>query len=179
MNDTQVIIILRAILRAALDAEGFSDVEILQNYQPRQQGVPEGRVIYIHKLPVRRYGHPQESNVYNAMTEDFTTTQTFWRLPVFQVNARAQQDPAAVNPVTASDLVETVADILQLPATRQSLLSDNIGIERITDIRVMYELNEKDRHEQVPSFDFTLNYRKDYSATTGAVTQQRDNTGRV
>ena len=179
MNDTQVIIALIAIIRAALDAQGLSDVLILQNYQPTQQGVPEGRVIYIHKLPAVRYGHPQEKNVYNEMDENFTTTHTFIRLASFQVNARVQQDPSDLNTITSSDLVDTVADILQLPTTRQALLNDNIGIERILSVRVLYETNDKDRHEQVPSFDFTLNYRKDYSETVGAVTELRHTIERV
>lgn len=178
MNDTQVIMAIIAILRPALNAEGFSDVQILQNYQPTQQGIPEGRVIYIHKAVNHRYGFPQEKSVYSDAEENFTTTHTFTRLVTFQVNARAQQDPSDLSTVTAGDLVETVADIMQLPSTRQALLNDNIGIERIADVRIIYELNDKDRHEQVPNFDFTLNYRKEYTVTT-PVAEVRQNIGRV
>ena len=179
MNDTQVFIILKGIIDAALTAAGFTDVVVAQNYQPTQQGVPEGRVIYIHKLPSVRYGHPHEENAYNDGNSNFDTTHSFIRLNAFQVNARAQQDPNDLNSMTASDLLQFVADTLQLPSTRETLLSDNIGIERITEERVIFEANEKERFEQVPSFDFTLNYKREYTSTTAAVTQFESNVRNV
>lgn len=179
MNDTQVIILLIQILRQALDGMGLNDVQILQDFQPTQQGIPEARVVYIHKLTPKRYGHPIETPVYNSNTGEFDVTEGFWRVVPWQISTRAQQDPEDLTGLTAADLADTVADILQMSSTRQTLLTNNIGIERITEVRLLYEQNEKDRFEQTPSFDFTLSYKKTYVSTVPAVDAVECNINRV
>lgn len=169
MNETQVITIVIAILRARLDAMNLNDVQILQKFQPQQQGVPPGRVIYLHKINNHRYGHPAKRDIYDSDSGDFDTEEEFIRLVTYQVDARAQRNPSDLNALTSCDLVEIAADILQFRSTRESLLSDNIGIERITDVRPNYEVNDKDRFEQTSNFDFTLNYSKTYTSTVQAV----------
>lgn len=169
MNDTQVIIIVIGILRQALDSMGLNDVLILQDYQPTQQGVPEARVVYLHKLNTPRYGHPIKKSVYNSTTGEFDVNESFWRVPSWQVSTRAQQDPEDLTGLTSSDLADTVADILQMSSTRETLLQSEIGIERITQVRILHEVNDKDRFEETPSFDFTLSYKKTYVSTVPAV----------
>lgn len=179
MNDTQVIIKLIEILRAGLDGLGLTDVLILQAYQPTQQGVPEDRVVYIHKIATPRYGHPIEKSVYNESNDNFDVNETFWRTPSWQFSARAQQEPDDLTGLTASDLADTVADILQQSSTIDALLTDGIGIEKITDVRIIRELNEKDRFEENPSFDVTLSYQKTYVSTVPAVDIVEHNIDRV
>ena len=115
MNDTQIIIIVIGILRQALNGMGLNDVQILQDFQPTQQGIPESRVVYIHKLTPKRYGHPGERPVYNSNTDVFDVTEEFWRVVPWQISTRAQQNPEDLTGLTASDLADTVADILQIP----------------------------------------------------------------
>ncbi len=179
MNDNQVIIILIALIEAGLTAQGVTGVTVQQGYQPTQQGIPEDDAIIIHKVTNHRYGHPGQIDTYNAENDNFDHQDIFWRDVKYQVNARAQQDPSDMNAMTASDLVDLAADILQLPSTIQSLLSSGIGIDRITDANPSYELNEKDRFEQVPSFDFALTYRKVYNSTVDRVKSYQLNTNRV
>ena len=175
MNDNQILALIISILDAGLATLNMSSVEVLQNYQATQQGIPEGDAIYIHKLPEKRYGSPQELSTFNESTNVVDQTTTFYRVTTWQIATRAQQDPSNVSALTASDLADTVADILQFMSTRQTLLASGVGIDRITNIRTVYEVNEKGRNEQVPNFDITLNYRKIYNSTVAAAGQIEQN----
>lgn len=179
MNDNDVIAIIIGILEAGFTSLSIPNVTVLQNYQPTQQGVIETPAIYLHKIDAPRYGFPGRQHVYNSVDEDFDTTETIWRTPTYQVNALAQQDPSDIASLTASDYVEAAAHILQTEATRQTLLQSNIGITRIRDIRIQYFVNDKDRHEQEPSFDFTLSYRREFISKTPAIVGHRAGINRV
>lgn len=170
MNDNQVLAIVIAILNAGLPTIGIPGVTVLQNYQPRIQGVPTTPVVYLHKINAPRYGFPGQSDVYNSSTQLFDHVDSFWRTPSWQVNGLSTQDPADTTQLTASDIVEGTADVLQLPSTRTQLLQNNIGILRITDVRETYFIDDRDRHEQQPSFDFTLTYQRMIQSTENPVT---------
>lgn len=174
MNDNDIFVILVSILRPAMQALS-PDIEILQRYQPTQQGVPSTPVVFIHKVVPARYGFQSSKSVYNDTDMDFDTTESTWRTPTFQVSALALRDPEAPSLLTASDICEAAADIMQSKSTRQALLAQNIGITRITDMRMTYFVNDKDQHEAEPSFDFTLSYVNVVStAKTPAVTSLDD-----
>lgn len=179
MNDNDVWQIIIALIRAQLDALGLTTVAVKQSYQPTQQGVPEGPAVFIHKIDAKRYGHPGSRSVYNMVDDDFDTTESIWRNPTFQVNGLSVQDPTDTTQLTASDIVEITADILQSRSTRATLLASGIGILRIADVRVLYFVNDRDRHEQEPSFDFTLSYRRTTTFKTPVVTGQQANIQRV
>lgn len=179
MNDSDVWTVLIALLRTGMSDLGFPQVAVRQNYQPTQQGTPEGPALFLHKLSATRYGSPGHRHVYNVADANFDTTQSVWRTPSYQVSGLAQQNPGAPDAPTASDIVEAAADVMQTPATRQTLLQSGIGILRIRDIRMLYFVNDKDRHEQEPSFDFTLSYRRVVASKTPAVTVFGTNIVRV
>jgi hypothetical protein len=168
MTDNQVIAALISAIEAGFTLFNVENVEVLGNYQPTQQGGPDGDAIFIHKLPSKHYGHPIEKNVPNE-SGGFDQTRTFIRLSNWQINAQATVDPADVNARTASDLVQTAADILNMPEARASLDAAGIGLERVTNIRVTYVKNEKDRFEGEPSFDITLNHSKTYSTAERSI----------
>ncbi len=175
MNDNQIIIIVIGILEAALIENGRPNVVVQQGYQPTQEGVPEQDAIILHKITNHRYGHVGQTDTFNTDNNNFDHKDIIWRDVKWQVNGRAQQDPTDMNAMTASDLVDLAADMLQLPSTRQALLASGIGIDRILDANPSYEKNEKDRFEQIPSFDFNLTYRKIYNSTVAAVTGLKAN----
>ncbi len=170
MNDNQVLAILIAILRNGFNLLAMPDIAIKQSYQPTKQGTPEGAAIFIHKIMAPRYGHPGRRSTYNAGNANFDTVDSIWRTPTFQISGLSPQNPADAASLTASDIVETAADILQTESTRETLLQSGIGIYRILSIRESYFVDDRDRHEQEPSFDVTLTYRREFQLTTPAVT---------
>ncbi len=169
MNDNDVIRIIIALLDAGYTALGLGDVLVKQAYQPTLQGTPSTRAVFLRKVMAPRYGHPGKSDVYNAGDEDFDTTESIWRTPTFQLSGLAVQDPSDTASLTASDITEKAADILQTRATRQTLLASGIGIERIKDIRLLYFRDDREQNEQVSLFDFIVSYRVDAQSKTPVV----------
>ena len=170
MNDNQVIAVLISVMRMGLDEIGLTDVQIRQNYQPRKVGVSSQPVLYFHKISAPRYGFPGRRDSYNSTNRNFDHSESIWRTPTFQVNGLSTQNPADINQLTASDIVEQTADVLQQSNTRTRLLAQKIGIFRITQIREDYFHDDRDRFEQSPSFDFTLSYRRVIDSTVQPVT---------
>lgn len=179
MNDNDIIQIVRNFLMAQLPLRGVMNVEVKQNYQPTQQGLPETPLLSVHKISAPRYGFPGVKHVYNAMTNVYDTTESIWRTPTFQFSGLAQQNPADLTSLTASDIVEAAADVLQSRAAIDTFQQHNIGILRVQQIPIMYFVNDKDRHEQDPSFDLVLQYRRVFTSTTPEIDGFRPNILRV
>ena len=179
MNDNEALRVLIPLLRSGLVALGVSGVLVKQSYQPRQTGVEIQPTLYLHKIQAPRYGFPGRQDVFNGNTNRFDHTESIWRTPTWQVDGLATQNPANISQLTASDIVEAAADVLQQSVTRETLLRSNIGIERITNIREDYFTDDRERHEQRPSFDFTLTYRRVFSSTVPPVVSQVCNVRRV
>ena len=170
MNDNQVIRQVIAVLNTGLPALGVNGVLVTRSYQPRQNGVPTGPALFLSKISAPRYGFPGRRDVYNAQRGDFDHTESTWRTPTWQVDGLSTQDPRNLDQLTASDIVEAAADVLQQSSTRNALLQQKIGIQRITNIRENYFIDDRERHEQRPSFDFTLTYRREFTTTVPPVT---------
>lgn len=163
-TDNEVLIVLIKLLRNNLP------YKILQKYQPHQQGTPSEPFLTIYKIFSKRYGYPENRSVYDETNDEFITTRSQWTEATFQLGGKAVQDPADIDSLTSSDIVQMASDVLQSPETRQTLLQSEIGILRIQDIRHLYFVDDRDRHEQDPSFDFVLTYKRVSQLITPAVT---------
>lgn len=165
MNDTQVVIALIASLRAFLDANGLNDVAVKQAYQPGFKVGPEdGRGLYLSRVKRRRYGHNGQKHVYNETTGMFDRTDSFISLVTYQIDAVSNvDDPDDFNILSPGDLAEAAADGLSMAEAREYLLSQGLTLERITEIRPSYTLDENEQHESSPSFDVTICYKRTYN----------------
>lgn len=165
-----------AVLRAGLTAQGFPTdpkipgyIAIKQSFQPRNRGPNSGPTLYIHKLGDHRYGFLQRDDKWDqdALTEVHTERQLYESM--FQITALSIQDPAIPDQLTASDIANTAAGIMQSDATVDVLLAQGLAIYRITDIRNPYFEDDKNRFEASPSFDFTLQHERVIISTTPVV----------
>lgn len=159
MRDNQLFALIIPILNAGFAAQSL-DIIVMQNFQPTQQGVPNSPVLYLHKVSDHRYGHVHRKDEWDDEEEVERHTETQWYETTFQASALAIQDPANVNSLTAADILNTAAAILQSDSTIQALGSQNVGILRIMDIRNPYFTDDRDRFEASPSFDFTLTHEQ-------------------
>lgn len=160
MLDNQLIQLFLPIIKHGLIANGLTNVSVKQAYQPTQQGVNTNATVYFFKVSDHRYGWVGRVNTWNADTGQMIYTETQNYETTFQINALVIQDPKTPNQYTASDLVNTVAQIMQSASTVQTLIDSDVGIYRITDIRNPYFMDDKDRFEASPSFDFTLTHKQ-------------------
>lgn len=179
MNDNDIIRLIISILRTGLNGMGMSNVLIKQSYNPLQTGVPTAPTIYLHKISTPRYGWPKRKSVYNADNSNFDHSEVFWRTPTFQIDGLSVQDPTDTAQLTASDIVLAAADILQTDLGINTLKQSGVGIDRIIQVRDSYFVDDRERHEQSPSFDFTLSYQKTITSTAGVVDDFELNVNRV
>lgn len=168
MRDNDLFKVIIAELRTLLDSEGLDDVKIKQSYQPTQQSVSEGRRIFIHKVTNPQVG---SGIIYDGTKR----TQQYLKRASFQFDALAQQDPSDINSLTASDILTTAADLLQSYAAVRNLRNNGVNIERVTDVRPSYFINDKDRNESSPSFDLTVTYQHEYEKEVPSITGVNSN----
>jgi len=182
MLDNALIALVISVLNAGFIAMGYTGataIEVVQNFQPTAQGVNTQNTVYLNKLGDHRYGYLERTNVWDQDTETMVHTETQFYETMFQVNGLAIQDPANVNSLTASDIVNMAAAVLQSDVSRGTLIAAGVNILRITDVRNPYFMDDKDRFEADPSFDFTLEHEQVIVSTAPIVTDIVVNIDRV
>lgn len=165
MTDNDIFKLIIGIIRASLTAQSIT-AQVRQANQPRQQGTPTENTVLIQKLYNKRYGFMFRSDVWDDAAEVIVHTEKQWIEATYQIDALAIQDPNDSTLLTASDLINVVAQIMQTDSTLVALRTQNVGIYRITQIRNPYFTDDKERFEASPSFDFTVTYEQIYISQT-------------
>ena len=158
-TDNEVWALLIMAIDTSLTAMGLP-ATVIQSFQPTQQGVEVTPVVALHSIDSKRYGWPEDCSYYDEQTDTIVRRKSYWLERTYQVNALAIQNPATPSAPTAFDYIDAVSAILQTMDTQEFLFANGIGILRIQPLRVAYFVDDKGRHEQVPSFDFTLTYQQ-------------------
>lgn len=168
MNDNDIFRLIIGIIRNALTAQSI-DANVRQSYQPRQQGVPTENTVFIQKISNKRVGFLARDDIWDMDTELFVHTEKQWIEATYQITALAIQDPNDSTLLTASDLANVVAQIMQTDATLLALRAQNVGILRVTDVRNPFFTDDRERFEASPSFDFTVTYEQVYISETPVI----------
>lgn len=153
MTDEEIFAVVRLFLLPQL-----LNVGVIQRYQPVTEGVPEQCVLLMHKIGDHRYGFPKEKDEWDEDQELFVHTHEQAMETTIQFSAL--QPDGETDPTTASDIVNAAADILQTQEAVVHFQNLGIAILRITDIRNPYFVDDRDRHEADPSFDFTVLHKR-------------------
>lgn len=151
-------------IKAVLEA-GFAtlnqSVIVKQAWQPTQQGTPTDPVVFVTLVGHHRYGSPYLNDeyilpVFPATEGIMRHTESQMYETTFQLNGLAIQEPTDDAQLTAGDIMNFAAYIMQSESARQALRAQNIGIERITEVRNPKFSDDRDRFEASPSLDFVL-----------------------
>lgn len=161
MTDNQLFAVLFPLINAGLIARDVTGVEVLQKAQPVQQGIPSGPSVYLSMVAPTPRGHVRRDSILVADEMVDVELQT-WEV-LYQVNAMSIQDAADLNQLTASDILKVVRQTMQSSAFITSLKLQGLGILRVNALRNIPFVNDKDRFEYSPSFDFTLTYDELYT----------------
>jgi hypothetical protein len=145
------------ILEIGLAANGVTDIEVAQAYQPTKQGGSE-RAVYLHKIMAPRVGHQGREYRYNIANDNFDTIEKYWQSVHIQALTHVEQDTNDVNSLTNLDIAGLCAAILQTRNTRSQLLKAGISIENIKDIVIIPHQDDRGEFDTSPSFDFILLY---------------------
>lgn len=169
MTDNDLLILIRATLLPLMAQQGLEAFPVLAAFQPTTQGrVPDG--VYIHAISDNRYGWQERTDQYDVLTGDQTHTEAQWHESMFQVQGFAQRDPDNLALPTAKDLTDTIAMLMQSQQFRQKLSKEGVGVQRITQVRAPYFVNDQGNFEQNPSFDVTFSHKRVITQTTPSIT---------
>lgn len=162
MTEADVWRALIATLRDGLDAQGLDDtkMKIKQAFQPRKQGVNSDDTVYLFKITSKRIGHQGKGYEYNAGNGNFDSVENYWLEAYFQLTAQVERDIEDSSSLTAYDIADLCAAILQTSGARAKLLDAGIGILRIGEVRNPYSIDDRDQFDQDSSFDFVLTYNQ-------------------
>lgn len=158
MLDNQLIPLILNVLNSGLITLGITNVIVQQAAQPTQQGIPSDGTIFLSKVMDHRYGFLSSSSVWDIDQDAEFLTQEQQYESTFQVNALVIQNPTNLTSLTASDLINNASNILQWDSTISYFSQNNVGILRINPIRNLIFMDDKQRFEYSPSFDFVLTH---------------------
>lgn len=164
----------------AMTFDGGLDVDVKQAYQPTRQGANSLPTIYMHKINDHRHGHvgiktrfvPRyawdtswtfdlSDSVYD--TGAMVTTETQVYETTFQLSALVKQFPQqAIPSLTASDVLNACAMVLNGETGREKLRAAKIGVLRIMDIRNSYFENPEGQFEANPTMDFVVTHVQEF-----------------
>jgi len=179
MLDKALFALLISAMNADLVARSLTNVAVKQRYQPTRQGVESGPAIYIFKVSDHRYGYPAKIEEWDRDNEIMVHKEKQIYETVFQVSALVRQQPQDVTGFTASDLVNTAAQIVQGDTFIAALRAGGVGMERAQEIRNPYFSDDFDQFEADPSFDFTVTHEQVIIKTSPVVETYEFNMQRV
>jgi len=168
-TDNELYAMMINYLEAEMAIHGNS-VLVFQSYQPQLQSiekdVPTGTngQIFLFKVRDKRYGWKRIEAEYEdaqPLDQEFKMTYTQVMETTFQASCMSRQDPSDINSLTASDLLNDLAAILQMPDTI-TYFNDNfqVGIERVVDLPSTYIIDDKEQYEAVPNLEFVLTHKR-------------------
>lgn len=167
MNDNPLISLVLSVLNGQLADVGLTGTVIVKAYQDVRNGIEasplttQTKSAYLVKLHDKRDGFPREDYTWDNTNHVEVRTQTQVYHSTFQLTALAVQIPGNTSQLTASDVANLLVAILQNQETMALLQAQGVGIlNSITDIRNTYFLDDRDRYEASPSFDFTLVHKQ-------------------
>ena len=160
MTDNAFWIIIYNTIKGLLDSSTLNPIpDLISNYPPTQQGVPDNPIVLFHNISSRRNGWQGRKNLYNVIDTDFDVTEKYILERVIQVSALVWEDAADLTKSTAVDVINEISSGLMTLSTVENLRTHGIGIFDITNIRTPYFKDEKDLWVMQPNFDFTVMYQ--------------------
>lgn len=170
MNDKQLAALFMAhVLPAIRATDGLENVKLKRNYQQRQQGGDTTPYVYFVKLGDKRYGSPVRKDQYRTDLGDFQHVEAQQYESTYQISAMIPQNPADIDELTESDILNVVSGIIQSDEIIEAFRASNVGILRVTDVRNPYVLDDRDQFKALPTFDVVLTYRRQRVTTLPAV----------
>lgn len=156
--DNAIIQIFLPIINQGLIDKGLTNISVLQSAQPTQQGIEIEPAVYFQKTATKRYGFPEMRSTWDDELDQEILIQTQQLESTFKAQALVTQNPNDIDSLTANDILNIVADILQSDQTVQELNIHEIGILRVPDLQVSYFVDDRGRFEAAPFLSFILVY---------------------
>jgi len=159
MLDNALITNLIKIMDDGLAAINVTGITVAQDFQPTQQGMVKGPALYLHQVgPAKRVGFMRSDSriIDNVMTR----TQTQALETHYQYSALSTQDPANQNQLTAQDIAQYAAYVMQSTDTVAKLSALGLGVLHVKEVRPQYFSDDRQRYEADATFDFGITHKQ-------------------
>jgi hypothetical protein len=129
-------------------------------------GIPTGVVVQALGTGTGGTGKYTLNQSLTVGSESMTTVAAETRTELqqyestFQISALSTQDPSNPNQLTASDIANYAAWIMQSQATVAALEAQGVGVLKIGAVRNVPFSDDRQRYEFSPSFDFVLTHKQ-------------------
>lgn len=161
MNDAELFTLIKAYLESRMgDRFPLPVADVSQSYQPMPQSRPTAPSLLMSILPAKRYGQRQTSQQWDAGTGRMVRTESQQMESPVQISAWVPFDPATDMGMTAGDLADTAAMVLNSQTFIEHVKAAGAGVLKISDVRKPYFLNDQANYELAPSFDVTITHRR-------------------
>lgn len=176
MNELDLILLIRKSLIQLIDQQpSMAGTQVVTEYQAVSQGRTDGPTLYFFQLPTgQRYG-TQEYIARPDLTGQMVRSEGQWYRLGYQIMALNGSKIG----LPAQDLITMASMLVGSGGFRQLLRREQVGIERITEVRSPYFSNDRDRFEMSPSFDFTLSTKRTIIQQSAAITATELNFARI
>lgn len=159
MLDNELITNLIQIMEDGLAAIAVEGIDVVAGYQPTQQGMVTGPTLYLHQVgPAKRVGFMRSDSrlIDNVMTR----TQTQALETHYQYSALSTQSPANQSQLTAQDISQYAAYVMQSTDTVAKLSALGLGVVHVREVRPTYFSDDRQRYEVDANFDFGITHKQ-------------------
>lgn len=169
MTELQIFKLIRIVLLQGFAGQDMDNVRVKRSYASTKSSAPDAPAVIMHRIDSLRVGWSSRTFSLTETEARQTTSQN--HAITFQFNALVPvEEEETDDTLTAGDLLDTAALILQSRAMLDACKAAGIGIERISAIRSNYVQNENDNWEQEPSFDLVIDVKKELITSVNVVT---------
>jgi len=155
LTNNDIIRAFLPLINTALTSYGY-DVDILQAYQPVEMGVKTKDSVYFFEVSTERIGQPNRISKWDTVQGKTINTDYQIMGITYQVSVLVRSPKV----YTASDILSDLSIYMQSSEFITALESQGIGILAIKAMRTNWFKDDRDQHQEAPSFDFTLTYNR-------------------
>lgn len=165
MIDADVQTAIKSVLDTRLPAAGISGAIVSQSFNPTTQGASLEPQLVFTKITARRWGwQGRKYALVAGPSPTFDKTESYWIRATYQLSGFMNQDPTDPASLSAYDVLDICAAIMQSEEGLAIFRAASIGVDRITDIRTPSSRGDDDRFMVDPSFDFVLSYQNELAS---------------
>lgn len=179
MTDNELAALLRAQLLAGLTRQGYPDIIVQPNNQPTTQGRPSDATVMYQPIQDYRYGWQGRKMSYNAGNDVFNTTESQIIESGFQIFALVPYKEVNPYTFTAKDLVNLCAMICNSERFMNDMRAGGAGLQRVTQIRSPFFVNDQGNFEASPSFDVIMSHTRTITETTPVIAELEQTVNQV
>lgn len=177
-NDNQIWAFLIAKFRTILNEYGYTDWDILRNYQPSIQGL-KNKTIYLHKISKRRIGTQGNTDIIDTRGQ-LQNVDHWYEEILFQVSAykSINVDTDDANTITSEDVLSILLAYINSARKVEEWKQAGYEVIKATNMRLLDYETDSGIQEKLPQFDFLLvleqsNLKKESKIDTIELTTKR------